>query len=900
MNKKLARVLAVTLGTAIGASTLSVVAAGCTPGTKDSVVLMTEAVSGLFNPFYATSGTDQDVIGMTQIGMLTTDENGKTACGEDEATVVLDYKIEQNGENSVYTFVLKNDLKFSDGYALTMNDVLFNMYEYLDPVYTGSSTMYSVKIEGLTSYRLQQNTSEGDETSITNQAAALAKGRVQELLDVYSDANDYYNPNLNSPNVNEAQMRAYITSADYVPTNNYRNAVGKNPDGESTDAYYRGLVLEDYEHILNLFKKELQTDFETAKDAYDLGNDPYKKWADDQHFKNDVFKFFYYEGLITPKYAKGSDNKDDKTNIESFDNMNLATTHNTQEKAINYVYTFYVYQKFDAILSSWGTANTLTTEFQAKAREVLLQSRVEDGLEIPNISGIVSLGHTSNISSVTIGQKSYTVAHSYDTNWTNADGSINKNYGAVTNDNEYAVLQITVEGTDPKAIYNFGFTVAPAHYYTADSKNPNGRKIDIANNEFGVEWANYDFQSKTIQSDLHVGVPVGAGPFVATDSANNDNPSATGFWNSNIIYYKKNENFSCLGEQFEVQAEKLRFQVVSSNNALDSLASGAIDYATPQLTPTNNTRLDGMKSQGFESMAGWQLGYGYIGINAGKVPNVYVRRAIMSAMNTELALDYYKRGTCDTIAWPMSKVSWAYPSTEENGHAYTAWEETTRDYSVTKEKIEGYLREARTDPSIPFVESMLTLKFTIAGASITEHPTYPVFKQAATILNQCGFTVEVVADSQALTKLATGSLAVWAAAWGSTIDPDMYQVYSPYSTATSVKAWGYPQILADTTTYSYEYDILTRQGGLSDLIDEARTITEETRRKALYQEAMGLILDLAVEMPVYQRQTLYAYNANNVTGFSDCIVTDPNSPNYGLVNPYSSPLGEIWKIALKK
>lgn len=41
---------------------------------KDSIVIMTEELSGLFNPFYATSGTDMDVVGMTQIGMLGTDE----------------------------------------------------------------------------------------------------------------------------------------------------------------------------------------------------------------------------------------------------------------------------------------------------------------------------------------------------------------------------------------------------------------------------------------------------------------------------------------------------------------------------------------------------------------------------------------------------------------------------------------------------------------------------------------------------------------------------------------------------------------------------------------------------------------------------------------------------------
>lgn len=128
----------------------------CKKGKKDSIVIMTEELSGLFNPFYATSGTDMDVVGMTQIGMLSTDSSGNPTAGDDEATVVKAFEVEPQSEKTVYTFVIKNNLKFSDGKPLTMNDVMFNMYEYLDPVYTGSSTMYSIDIEGLSQYRLQQ------------------------------------------------------------------------------------------------------------------------------------------------------------------------------------------------------------------------------------------------------------------------------------------------------------------------------------------------------------------------------------------------------------------------------------------------------------------------------------------------------------------------------------------------------------------------------------------------------------------------------------------------------------------------------------------------------------------------------------------------------------------------
>ena len=49
---------------------------------------------------------------------------------------------------------------------------------------------------------------------------------------------------------------------------------------------------------------------------------------------------------------------------------------------------------------------------------------------------------------------------------------------------------------------------------------------------------------------------------------------------------------------------------------------------------------------------------------------------------------------------------------------------------------------------------------------------------------------------------------------------------------------------------------------------------------------MGYVLDLAVELPVYQRDVLYAYNAK---------VIDPESlPSE--INPYSSPLDRIWEL----
>ena len=489
-----------------------------------------------------------------------------------------------------------------------------------------------------------------------------------------------------------------------------------------------------------------------------------------------------------------------------------------------------------------------------------------DELTYKNIEGIVSLGHTTNTETVSINGVTYTVAHKH-----NADGT-------VENPNEYDVLEITLEGTDPKAIYNFGFAVAPVHYYTADSTHPNGREVDIKNNKFGVEYASSDFQSKVIQSKEHVEVPLGAGVYQATDENGSDLPKGDDFVRSNIIYYKANKHF-----MFEVKTEKLQFQIVSSANAIDKLVSGEVDFITPQFTRANSERLTSLAKDGIVKLDSWQLGYGYIGVNAGKVPDVNIRRAIMSAMETSLALSYYESGTVKNISWPMSTVSWAYPFEDDgitskyNSHDYTNWEGLDK----AKEKISRYMALAGVSAG----DSKLKIKFTIAGSSITEHPTYSVFKQASEILNDMGWNVEVKADSQALTKLATGSLEVWAAAWGSTIDPDMYQVYHKNSSATSVYAWGYREILSNQSQYRYENQTINK---LSEIIDDARSITDQTQRKALYEEAMGYVLDLAVEMPVYQRKTLYAYNSKAITGLTNNI------------NPYTSPLERIWEVELVK
>ena len=101
------------------------------------------------------------------------------------------------------------------------------------------------------------------------------------------------------------------------------------------------------------------------------------------------------------------------------------------------------------------------------------------------------------------------------------------------------------------------------------------------------------------------------------------------------------------------------------------------------------------------------------------------------------------------------------------------------------------------------------------------------------------------------------------------------------STATSTLAWGYNYLR--NSNDPKELEILDE---LSALIDDARSTTDKEVRSELYLEAMKNILDLAIELPVYQRSVLYAYNSK--------IIKQESIPTE--INPFSSPLDRIWEI----
>ncbi len=819
---------------------------------------------GVFNPFFSTSAYDSSVVGMTQISMLSADKEGKVTCGDNEPVVVKDYKIttEGKGDNqtTTYEFILKNGIKFSDGTPLTMKDVLFNLYTYLDPAYTGSATIYSTKIKGLAEYRQQDpNATEGS-------MSAFEEG-------FYADANMHIDD-----------------LVDYVRL--FNNSTSDDKDAVRDESYYsatdRVKFKADYEKTRTEFKKELETDWNTSASS----KESYVDWGftatwqifllndggettllmKDPQDENKLYKDEdgNYKLDPTASAERYADYTDWLTVVGKTD-----SEETVREWAIEQVYKRYFpvaaedqtedklggvsSSDFESVIKGWATATTMMDYFAAQAKSEYFQEIFDEkGKVVPSIEGIDGSGKTTK----------------------DFEGN---DLGA-----EHEVLKIVIDGVDPKAIWNFGFTVAPMHYYS--TKNYEGKNyidsFDMEKGEFGLAFGDFDFMNEVINAPEKVGYPVGAGVYKASGTGAGD------FFKNNIVYYERNDYFETLGSGINnANIKYLRYKVVESDQIINSLANGDIDFGDPSATQDNIGILDDKDIRHVEIETN---GYGYVGINARFIPDVVVRRAIMKAMDKDIITNnYYKGGLAELIERPMSNTSWAYP---KGAKMYVAQDGTSYEHDALGTEIEqmiidaGYIKNESTgiyEKTLSgFGDVKLEYTFTIAGAS-KDHPAMAMFEKAANILNKIGFKIKVVNSQTALSDLATGKLTVWAAAWSSTIDPDMYQVYHIDSQATSTSNWGYKQIKAGSSTEAYadEYALITE---LSEWIDKGRETTVRAEREEIYASALDLVMELAVEMPTYQRKDMSAFNAKLL---DESTMTPENDRT-----PLNGLISRIWEL----
>jgi peptide/nickel transport system substrate-binding protein len=138
---------------------------------EQTLVVGMDQFSSKFSPFFAKTAYDTKVSSMTQEGALASDRGGNMVLNSIEGetipyngtdytyTGIGDCAITINDDGTVtYDVTLRDDIVFSDGVPMTIDDYIFNCYVYCDPTYDGSSSMYAFPILGVEEYRSGMST----------------------------------------------------------------------------------------------------------------------------------------------------------------------------------------------------------------------------------------------------------------------------------------------------------------------------------------------------------------------------------------------------------------------------------------------------------------------------------------------------------------------------------------------------------------------------------------------------------------------------------------------------------------------------------------------------------------------------------------------------------------------
>ena len=424
-------------------------------------------------------------------------------------------------------------------------------------------------------------------------------------------------------------------------------------------------------------------------------------------------------------------------------------------------------------------------------------------------------------------------------------------------------MTIHMDEVDATAIYQLGVSIAPLHYYG------NKDAYDYDNNNFGFTKGDLSsVRAKTTQ-------PMGAGPYKFIKFENG------------VVYFEANDTYY----QGAPKTKYINFQeCMSDDDKLNGVITGTIDITDPSFSTdtinaiekANGGELSGAK---VETNTVDNLGYGYIGISADSV-NVGGKenkasdasKALRKAFGTifsvyrDVAVDSYYGDRASVINYPISNTSWAAPqstdagyklafSTDVNGNdIYTSDMDAEAKYAAAKEAALGFCEAAgytvEDGKCVAAPEgAALEYEVWIPADGSGDHPSFMILTEAHDALAEIGINL-VVKDlsnsSDLWTGLEAGSVPMWCAAWGATVDPDMYQIY--YSDVANGGA--------NPGGSNYMYDIADPD--LDQMILDARKSTDQTYRKAMYKACLDTIIDWAVEIPVYQRQNAIIFSAERV------------------------------------
>ncbi len=437
-------------------------------------------------------------------------------------------------------------------------------------------------------------------------------------------------------------------------------------------------------------------------------------------------------------------------------------------------------------------------------------------------------------------------------------GDSAENIAGIVKTGDYS-MKITTTQVDATAIYQLGVDIAPLHYYGDKAK------FDYDKNKFGFDKGDLStVRAKTTK-------PMGAGPYKFIKYENG------------VVNFEANENYY-LGEP---KTKYLNFQeCVADDDKLNGVTTGTIDITDPSFSSetveaiekSNGGKLDGNV---ITTNTVDNLGYGYIGMcadvmNVGGKPNSDESKSLRKAFATvlavyrELAVDSYYGDRASVINYPISNTSWAAPQSTDDGYkvAFSVDAQGKDIYTSDMKAEDKYA--AAIKASLGFFEKA---GYTVADGKVTaapagakteyevwipadgkgDHPSFMILTEAAKAFETIGIklTVKDLTNSSELwDALKAKTVPMWCAAWGATVDPDMYQVY--FSGDDSHEAGG----------SNYMYCI--NDAELNKMILQARASTDQAYRKGMYKACLDTIIDWAVEIPVYQRQNAIIFSTERV------------------------------------
>ena len=721
------------------------------------LVVAQSTLSQKFSPFFADTGYDQEVVDLTQLYMMTTDRVGGIIYNGIEGETIpyngTDYTYYGTGNLTVnydeasdittYGYKMREDLKFSDGEPVTIDDVIFTYYVVLDPAYNGSNTLSSYDILGLKAYQTQIPEASVDEVS------AIA----------------------------DAVKAAYAANGA-----DYKVAEGDTFTQEVFDKYAADVTA--------LWKEDLQGIVDAVYANYAKDYAEQFGLTYDDVTNSDALKIYLGGNL----WGFAIENQDC-----------------TMDDLFASAFTKYG-GSFDAYLgageSATGTsADAINTELMTAAAAA---AGVDTSAGVPNITGIKRV-------------------------------------------DDYTI-EVQVKGFSAPAVYSIlGQPITPLHYYGDPAQ------YDYANNQFGHPFGDLSVaQSKT-------DTPLGGGAYKFVK------------YDNRVVYYEANESYY-LG------APKIKtFQYKETNSAevATAVQTGAADGGELTGNKANFEMLRSFNDNGeltgnvVTTYSVANLGYGYIGMNAdtmnvggepGSDASKNLRKgfATILAVYRDTAFDSYYGDAAAVINYPISSTSWAAPQATDEGYRvaysvdvdgnsiYTAEMTAEEKYEAAKQAAIGFFKAAGytfDDASGKFTAApegaSLSYEAIIPADGIGDHPSFAILTDAKQALDSIGIELKIndPADSNVLwDALDAGTQNIWCAAWGSTIDPDMYQVYHSSN------------IVGKGGSDSNHYHIQSEK--LDELILNARQSADQAYRKEVYRDALNEIMDWAVEIPAYQRQNI--------------------------------------------